>query len=368
MTRTIPKVNELEISLFGPGYGESILLHIGDDNWIIIDSCIDKKSNEPAALNYLKSIGVDPSKDVKLVIATHWHDDHIRGLGKIVEECTEATFVCSTAIKNIEFLQLLEIYRSRQTANSNSGICEFISVFNTLEKRNVPPKFAIADRKIWHHIHKHDSLTECVVHALSPSDAEVVRAIRSVSHVCPKPGTDPTRLSPPRQNESAVVLWINMGNDNILLLGSDIEESNNPQTGWSAILGAHVEENGEAAIYKVAHHGSENGHHQEVWDTMLIDQPWALLTPFSRGRKPLPSPNDIGRIVEQTNNAFITTPPHRIKKRKRKDRLVKQFVNKYTKYIKNAESPCGQIVMRKLAQAVNDNWDIELYEGACRLN
>ena len=131
MTRAIPKVDELEISLFGPGYGESILLHIGDGKWIIIDSCIDKKSNQPAALNYLKNIGVDPSKDVKLVVATHWHDDHIRGLGRIVEECTEATFVCSTAIKNIEFLQLLEVYRSRQTSNSNSGICEFISVFNT---------------------------------------------------------------------------------------------------------------------------------------------------------------------------------------------------------------------------------------------
>jgi len=31
--------DELEVSVFGPGYGESLAIHLGLGSWIIIDSC-----------------------------------------------------------------------------------------------------------------------------------------------------------------------------------------------------------------------------------------------------------------------------------------------------------------------------------------
>lgn len=34
---TAPEVGEIEVSVFGPGYGESILLHAGDNDWFLID-------------------------------------------------------------------------------------------------------------------------------------------------------------------------------------------------------------------------------------------------------------------------------------------------------------------------------------------
>jgi hypothetical protein len=37
-------------------------------------------SGHPAAAEYLASIGVDPATSVRLIIATHWHDDDIAGL------------------------------------------------------------------------------------------------------------------------------------------------------------------------------------------------------------------------------------------------------------------------------------------------
>jgi hypothetical protein len=51
-----PSISEIEITLLGPGYGESIIIHIGNNQWVIIDSCIDSADNSCAPLSYLQSI------------------------------------------------------------------------------------------------------------------------------------------------------------------------------------------------------------------------------------------------------------------------------------------------------------------------
>lgn len=78
-----PRPDELEMTVFGPGVGECIVLHLGEGDWIIIDSCTSPVGDEPAALGYLRSIGVDPDASVRTIVATHWHDDRIvRGATK----------------------------------------------------------------------------------------------------------------------------------------------------------------------------------------------------------------------------------------------------------------------------------------------
>lgn len=39
-----PAADEIEFSLFGPGYGEAVAVHLGDGTWLLIDSCIDPDS------------------------------------------------------------------------------------------------------------------------------------------------------------------------------------------------------------------------------------------------------------------------------------------------------------------------------------
>jgi hypothetical protein len=36
-----PNRDEIDVIVVGPGFGESILVHIGDGDWIIVDSCLD---------------------------------------------------------------------------------------------------------------------------------------------------------------------------------------------------------------------------------------------------------------------------------------------------------------------------------------
>jgi beta-lactamase superfamily II metal-dependent hydrolase len=108
MTRTDPpKANELEISLFGPGIGECAVVHLCDDEWMIVDSCRSIQSGNSVALDYLSSLGVDISTRVKHVVISHWHDDHIDGMAGIVREAVAAKVTCSGALHCSDFLALL---------------------------------------------------------------------------------------------------------------------------------------------------------------------------------------------------------------------------------------------------------------------
>ena len=88
-----PQPDELEITTLGPGpsSGESIVVHLRNDEWIIIDSC--KTGGKVLPLEYLSGIGVNCELQVKMVICTHWHTDHIQGLPEILNECKNAKFL-----------------------------------------------------------------------------------------------------------------------------------------------------------------------------------------------------------------------------------------------------------------------------------
>lgn len=60
-----PESDEIEVSLFGPGYGECVLLHVGFNNWFIVDSCVDPLTKDPIPLAYLDAINVNPAISVK---------------------------------------------------------------------------------------------------------------------------------------------------------------------------------------------------------------------------------------------------------------------------------------------------------------
>ena len=86
-----PAVDEVEVSLIGPGFGEAVVVHAGGGDWLLIDSCVSDRPAGPASLIYLDAIGVSPS-DVQVVVATHWHDDHVRGIAQVFEACENAQF------------------------------------------------------------------------------------------------------------------------------------------------------------------------------------------------------------------------------------------------------------------------------------
>jgi metal-dependent hydrolase (beta-lactamase superfamily II) len=120
-----PSSETIEVSLFGPGYGESCLIHIGWNDWLVIDSCKDQRSGVNPVLDYLGRIGANPADCVKLIVASHAHDDHIAGLSQIVEQCESAAFVCSAALTKKQFFALLEFDQAIQAMTRHSAYAEF---------------------------------------------------------------------------------------------------------------------------------------------------------------------------------------------------------------------------------------------------
>src|SRR5436309_15234412 len=127
---SIPDPDEFEVSLFGPGIGESIVLHVGAGEWIIVDSC--RGNRGAAAVEYLVEIGVAITTSVKLIVATHWHNDHVRGLSDIVQRCHGAEFLCSPALFHAEFLALAELWDELE--HSRSAVSELYRVIKHFER------------------------------------------------------------------------------------------------------------------------------------------------------------------------------------------------------------------------------------------
>ena len=143
-----PGENEIELTLLGPGYGESIVLHVGNNDWVVVDSCIGS-DGKPAAARYLRSIGVDPARAVKLIVATHWHDDHIRGMAELVNICRGAAFCCAGALCQKEFLATVAALEGRHLSAAGSGVRELYRVFSHYKSKSQSPTFALANRLVF---------------------------------------------------------------------------------------------------------------------------------------------------------------------------------------------------------------------------
>ena len=75
--------NQIELSVFGNGFGECIVIIINSEEVLIIDSFLGE-SGKPIALEYLDIMGIDYSK-IKALAITHWHTDHIKGAADIIK-------------------------------------------------------------------------------------------------------------------------------------------------------------------------------------------------------------------------------------------------------------------------------------------
>jgi len=365
-TLSPPASNELEISIFGPGYGESILLHIGNSEWILIDSCVEPNSGEPAALHYLTQIGVDVESAVKLIVATHWHDDHVGGLSKVVDKCTSANVALSGALSIKEFLTLVAVHRHRAIATTSS-LKELAAVLHTLEERGKKGKRAVVDRQLHQsRIPLSSGVAEAKIFSVSPSDGSLQQATLAFTQLL----RDSDKvLRSPTPNHAAVVLWVEVGR-HVMLLGADLECTADSNRGWLAILNDSTviaAREQKAKIFKVAHHGAKSAHEPRVWNDIISPEPIAVLTPFARGNISLPTVGDKNRIKNLTPSAFITAAP-REHEHTWRNRVVRDLVNEATRSIRDVHSGWGHVRVRQTIEDPQDNWRTELFGDAVPLD
>ena len=347
-----PGTDDLEITLFGPGYGESIVVHIGNGAWIVVDSCIEAEGM-PAALPYLRGIGVDPATAVALVVATHWHDDHIRGMARLVAACQNARFSCAAALCREEFLAAVGTLEGRSTSRAGSGLREIRDVLTQLGSRASVPAFASANRRIL----RRDT---CEVWSLSPADAVIQDFLASIAALLPGRGQARTRVPSLSPNQVAVALWIQV-DDIAVLLGSDLD-----RPGWIHILQSEERPSGGgASAFKVPHHGAENADEPDVWNRMLGSEPLAVLTPWRRGGRTLPRSTDVRRIRLRTPHGYVTAAGHPA--RRSRPGMVDRTLRESGATLRRVATASGAIRLRR-SVGKGTAWSVELMGTACSLD
>lgn len=355
-----PGHDEFEVSLFGPGYGESSVVHLGNGKWLINDSCLSSDKKSPAALLYLSRLGVDVSQDVRIVIASHWHDDHIRGLSQIVNECDGAEFCCSSALQSDEFLALVRA-GARDSSKLGSGVRELSQIICTLTDRNergIPSvRWARSDSLIW----RHGEIDSVEVHTLAPSDASQTHSLLEIANLAQQVQQTRNRIPKLEQNSTSVVVWIDFGVDRVLL-GADLETtSNDVHRGWRAICNSNTRPRGRAGVYKVAHHGSVTGHHDQLYGLVLEDTPMSILAPFRRGSVQLPTDQDRVRICRLSSGAYSTVEPNTARSKQR-DNVVARTIREMGIRVELIDPRCGQVRLRR--RVGDPRWNVALFDSA----
>ncbi|WP_420451766.1 MBL fold metallo-hydrolase [Ilumatobacter sp.] len=100
-----PATDEIEITVLGRGIGESIVVHVGNGMWTVIDSFIEAeirgahpgdptvRNREPSASRYLEhALHLNVEDVVVSIVLTHLHNDHFAGIGELVRRCKRAPF------------------------------------------------------------------------------------------------------------------------------------------------------------------------------------------------------------------------------------------------------------------------------------
>ena len=245
-----PSSDEIEITLFGPGYGEAIAIHLGDDAWILVDSCVDPDSRNPAAETYLSAIGV-PSSSVKALVASHWHDDHVRGFSQLAAIYSDAELNISAVFSDAEAEVFLAAYNGAAAPKLTRGTGEMYRALKARDSAfHVSQRSNILERSVG------QPPRVVRVTAMSPVPAAMAGSLARMAEYIPGVRRDDGIGHAPEfgPNIEAVVIRIDWGSDAILL-GADLEE--HPKHGWSAVISdPWCAARKPAGLYKVAHHGS----------------------------------------------------------------------------------------------------------------
>ena len=344
-----PATDEIEVTLFGPGYGEAIAIHLGEGAWILVDSCIDPESKYPASATYLKQIGVDVER-VRAIVASHWHDDHVRGIAKLASVYPNADFIISAVFNNKEATAFLAGYSGDSSLGLARGAKELHAVLRAREKVS----FALHRTTV---LEATLNARQVRVTALSPMSGAFAQSLAHFAQYLPTKGRAINHAPEIRPNFEAIALHIDLGEDAVLL-GSDLENHN--AFGWSAVVADQWSGTRKpATAYKVAHHGSFSGHCPEVWSVLLTPTPVACVTPFTLGDLRLPTDADKERVKGATPLAFISSGASR--RPDMDSRQLKRLADICKKLVR-VDAGFGAVRLRRKLGA--PAWSVELFGAA----
>lgn len=296
-----PATDTIEVTVLGPGYGESIVLHLPGFGWGVIDSCTFENSSLP--LHYLKALQVS---NLSFVFLSHPHQDHFEGLDEVIDAFQTLEWI---GRYNGNSIRELKKYWVRQDMANATKVSDSLSrVFNSMNDatkrgaRFLKLSEMVTLARNGQGTSKPYS-TKLIV--LSPSGMSEESYADALRRHLPRVNKKMKTLRDTDYNLIASAIWIEVNNVR-LLLGSDVEKGTFRQTGWKGIVSSPTCPNLEIGAIKVAHHGSSSAHHQEAWTKHKKGNPISMVTPFINGKTVLPGQSDFVRIKAHSRHVGIT--------------------------------------------------------------
>lgn len=343
----------VEINLIGTGggYGESVLIRLSNGDWVIVDSCIDPISKCILPLKFLEEREVDLLL-VKIIVCTHWHDDHIRGLSSILANCFNAKFVFSKVNDLEKFLLYISLdYSKALIQTSNASTVEFNKCLDILSSTKRFPVYATRDVLLYG-----DNGSKTYLYALSPSAKSEMEFDIEIGTLLKDFGSPHTKLPKNSPNDRSIVLLLKVDNES-MIFGADLEVNKDPLKGWFDIIqnSVIIQISNKASYFKIPHHGSQNGYCNEIWENLLIKKPVSTLTPWNRKSK-LPQENMVNLYKSLTEHLFITSNYLMGDRMKRRDKKTEKLIKEFNPTVKEIKFEFG-LVTSKIDLRNEAIWD-----------
>jgi len=357
----LPLNNIVEITLIGTagGYGESIVIHLGDQNWAVVDSCKDPHTGLSLPLDYLNSIGVDVANQVKLIVCTHWHNDHIKGIANLFAECKQSDFCFAPSTDVDKFLLFVQLEQLKKSDSQSTT--EFAKCLEIAETRGKPIIRAMQDRTI---LNLGDDSSK--IYSLSPSDATLKAYDIEISSLIDKVSSM-GRIISEGPNSKSVALLLTFGKHSAIL-GADLEISDNKFEGWINILDNSkvISPNNKASFFKIPHHGSSNGYEIRVWEELLTDTAIGKLTPYNKSK--LPRDEMIAVYSNHTKHLYATSSSTSGPKSKKRDRSIEKAIKDARPSLQELRFSKG-IIRSRIDYTIDEaDWLVDTYGPAYHVN
>ncbi len=278
--------DSLHLFIFGPGTGELVAVCAPPGRWLVVDGC------GHGGVMYAEELLEHYSASPELIVLTHPHEDHYKGLAELVDRATQGepdTWPVLGLVMPPEAEERSGRVDDLATYLSEGGAEHAVSAIFDKWDREPRTRWTLQPGSSV-------QLGAATIRAVSPSEA-----IRHLGQQAAEQGQefDSNQLS-----AALLVEW----SGRRIVLGADLPET--PGNGWSSAF--EVEPTmAEHAAMKVPHHGSEKALHEPLLgrgDGQPI--PSWIATPFASKDLPrLAHGGGADRLLEHVAAFDVTALP-----------------------------------------------------------
>ena len=310
----------LSIAVFGPGEGEAILVRLPDGQVGVVDGCREPDPRAPDGrgdpvrelLSELAQESGDPD-DFRLafVCLTHPHKDHYRGQGRLLDAYrrrvdrvwSPSPYSGRYAQAYTSYVKLTRAGRSPLPDDHDPKGLERVFTQQRLATREYgsQPTRAYVNRSLWETRMLGQALE---VKACGPYDGDVEWAEDDLVNCLTRMAEGEEVSQGIDPNWTSAALLIRWGGAGVLLAGDLLYGPEGRCRGWDATHGC-VE--GPVQVVNMAHHGSRNAHHDELW--RRLEPALAMVTPFKMAGGSNPPRPEMVQEYARCACVVITAPP-----------------------------------------------------------